>query len=218
MLGFTKDKGVFIRSMASRGRLGGLSKATFSCISLMDAFGFDKIIVETVGAGQSEVDIIHSCDTTIVLSVPGLGDEIQIIKAGIMEIADIFSVNKADLPGSDELANQINSLIDLIPSTQSWIPPIILTNSLNQVGISKIVDKIEDHWNYLTRSDDLSRRREMRLANEVIFRLNESISLKVKEGENSLIKKSVTQILEENITPLEAVKRLLSELLDTKYS
>lgn len=214
MLRYTGDEGVFIRSMSSRGHLGGLSSSTFSCIALMDAFGFDKIIVETVGAGQSEVDIIQNCDTTVVLSVPGLGDDIQISKAGIMEIADIFVVNKSDLLGAENLVSQIKSMLELIQSPQKWKPPVLLTDAINGNGIPNFVDKVEEHWKYLNNSNEIEKLRKKRLLGEIKLRLNEIITNKINiNGEKSLLEKSVNQILVNKISPNEAVSILLKELL-----
>jgi LAO/AO transport system kinase len=116
----TSDEGVFVRSMATRGTLGGLSRATADTIKVLDAFGKDFIIIETVGVGQDEVDIVKTADTTILISVPGLGDEIQALKAGIMEIADIFVVNKADREGADRLLTELSLILDLSPVKSAW--------------------------------------------------------------------------------------------------
>ena len=124
MNSLTLDEGVFIRSMGTRGSLGGLSHKTADAIKAMDAFGKDVIIVETVGVGQSEVDIVKAADTTMVVMVPGLGDDIQAIKAGILEIGDIFTINKADLDGADKLYTELNMMLDLDGETPDWRPPV----------------------------------------------------------------------------------------------
>ncbi|MHA2251661.1 MAG: methylmalonyl Co-A mutase-associated GTPase MeaB [Candidatus Kariarchaeaceae archaeon] len=215
MLQFTEDKDVFIRSMASRGRLGGLAPSTFSCIALMDAFGFDKIIVETVGIGQSEIDIIQNSDTTVVISVPGLGDDIQVIKAGIMEIADIFLVHKSDLPGADRLAEYIKQMMNLIPKEQIWTPPLQKTNALNGEGIEEFCDHIENHWRYLKETDELSFLRRKRISYEVKLRLEEIVLQKLEfESENSIFENAVNQIINHSITPIEAAKELYDALKD----
>ena len=123
MNGLTMDEGVFIRSMGTRGSLGGLSHKTADAVKAMDAFGKDIIIVETVGVGQSEVDIVKAADTTMVVLIPGMGDDIQAIKAGILEIGDLFTINKSDLPGADKLVREINMMLDLDSFMTDWRPP-----------------------------------------------------------------------------------------------
>ena len=165
------DKGVFIRSMATRGSLGGLARATRDAVRVMDAAGFDIIIVETVGAGQSEVDIVRTADTTLVIEAPGLGDEIQAIKAGILEIADIIVVNKADRVGADQAVRSLRAMLELghpaareqfishhgqmmtveTPATQDdeqsilWIPPVLKASARKNEGLEELVAQIDAH-------------------------------------------------------------------------
>ncbi len=152
------DKEVFVRSMGTRGHLGGLSRATSDAVRAVDAFGRDVIIVETVGAGQSEVEVIEIAHTVIVTDVPGSGDDIQAIKAGIMEIADIFVVNKSDLDGADRKVTEINAMLDTGPNMGEWRPPVILTNGRTGEGIADLVDKIDDHFTYLSKSGQLEQK------------------------------------------------------------
>ncbi len=156
-----------MRSMASRGHLGGLSSVTLDVLLLYEHFGFDKIIVETVGAGQSEVEIAELCDTTIVVAVPGLGDAIQNMKAGIMEIANIFVVNKADLPGSDQVANQIYAMIHLL--TPSVEIPIVKVSATNKIGMDELIQAIENHLK--TSRSGSSNSRERRYRKMIINRI-----------------------------------------------
>ncbi|MHA2320822.1 MAG: methylmalonyl Co-A mutase-associated GTPase MeaB [Candidatus Thorarchaeota archaeon] len=136
------DKEVYVRSMGTRGHLGGLARATSDAVRAIDAFGKDIIFVETVGAGQSEVEVIDVAQTVIVTDMPGSGDDIQAIKAGIMEIADIFVVNKMDLPGAERKVTEINAMLDIDPSEKDWRPPVLLTNSRSGEGVTELADKI----------------------------------------------------------------------------
>lgn len=160
------DAGVFIRSMATRGHLGGLAVATVDAVRVLDAAGFNPILIETVGAGQSEVDIADAAHTTLVILVPGLGDDIQAIKAGILEIADIFVVNKADLPGADQAVAALRAMLMLgsrerarlqrQAEVPAWQLPIQETVSSTRKGVTALVDKIEEHAAYLRATGELS--------------------------------------------------------------
>jgi LAO/AO transport system kinase len=213
MLQYTDDEGVFIRSMASRGSLGGLSIAAASCINLFDAFGYEKIIVETVGAGQGEVDIVQNSDTTLVLSVPGIGDYIQVLKAGIMEIADIFVVNKSDQLGANELSEQIRHAIELIPNDEQWQPPILLTNATNSDGVKELMKKIDEHWGHLQQSNQLRNLRDSRIISEIKLWLHSIVIHQLtKDEENSPLSQIVTKIRSQKISPQEAAMELLRDL------
>ncbi|NLC76725.1 MAG: methylmalonyl Co-A mutase-associated GTPase MeaB [Clostridia bacterium] len=161
----TLDPGVFIRSMGTRGSLGGLSRSTKEVLTLFDAFGFDVIIVETVGVGQVELDIMDTADTVVVVLTPAGGDVIQTLKAGIMEIADVFAINKADLDGADRVVSEINKTLDL--SHGDWRPPVVKTVSLDGQGVDELVDEIANHWEYLISSGQLESIRRKRLKEEV---------------------------------------------------
>ncbi|WP_129629908.1 methylmalonyl Co-A mutase-associated GTPase MeaB [Candidatus Oscillochloris fontis] len=144
------DAGVFIRSMGSRGRLGGLSRATADAIALIDAAGFDVVLIETVGAGQGEVDIARTAQTTIVVEVPGMGDDVQSIKAGVLEIADIFVVNKADREGADKTLRQLRSMLHLGgPPEDGWEPPVLASVASNGQGIPEIIADADRHAEHL---------------------------------------------------------------------
>jgi LAO/AO transport system kinase len=155
------DSGVYIRSMASRGQIGGLAIAAFGGAEMLGAFGFDQIIIETVGAGQDEVDIASLADTVVLLQTPGLGDSIQAVKAGILEIADIYVVNKADLPGADELARDLRQMVRM-GSYEDWTPPVLLVSALDGSGVDSLVDVILYHQQALGTSCKLELRREKR--------------------------------------------------------
>lgn len=158
---------VFIRSMGTRGHLGGLSSATKAGIKVLDAYGADYIFVETVGVGQSEVDIIKTVDTVLMIMVPGLGDDIQAIKAGVMEIGDIFVVNKSDLPGADRTVNEINMMLDLGGKMERR-PPIVKVVASENQNIPALIDKIEEHYAFLLENDKLKIRRKGNFVVEII--------------------------------------------------
>ncbi|MBU0490818.1 MAG: methylmalonyl Co-A mutase-associated GTPase MeaB [Chloroflexi bacterium] len=146
------DPGIFIRSMATRGALGGLTAATVDAVVILDAAGLDRVIIETVGVGQDEVDIARTAHTTIVLQVPGLGDDVQALKAGILEIADVFAVNKADLDGAEQLVAQLQIMLDLNSvhtGVNGWRAPILQTVATAGTGIPALADALTAHWDYL---------------------------------------------------------------------
>ena len=173
------DEGVFIRSMGSRGHLGGLSGATHEASLILDACGYDVVIIETVGVGQSEIDVVKITDTVCLILVPGMGDDVQILKAGIMEIADLFVVNKADREGADKVAADVKVMLDLIP-VRSWRPPVSLTSAEYDRGISDVVDNIENHRKHLFNTEDGRLRRVARVEAEVEDILRNKISSMVK--------------------------------------
>ncbi len=206
------DPGIFIRSMATRGSLGGLAKATSDVIMVMDAAGYDRIIVETVGVGQAEVDIASEAHTTIVVESPGLGDEIQAIKAGILEIADIFVVNKADREGADHTVMALKMMLGLSPKTvahhgkvmktgdatlpkEGWIPPIVKTVAIRNEGTKELVDLIEKHAEYLRKSGQLEERELKRTQADITNALQnlflENLLSHITESEWSEAVKSV---------------------------
>jgi LAO/AO transport system kinase len=176
MQDITSDEGVFVRSMATRGTLGGLTKATADTIKILDACGKDFIIIETVGVGQDEVDIVKTADTTILISVPGLGDDIQALKAGIMEIADIFVVNKADREGADRLMTELSLMLDLSPAKNAWRPPILKTVGTLGEGISELAEKILAHRKFLEEGEGLIKKRNIRAREEIINLIEKEIS------------------------------------------
>ena len=139
------DAGVFIRSMATRGAMGGLARATHDAVDVLDAAGFDWILVETVGVGQDEVDVVRSVETVLVVTVPGLGDDIQAIKAGLMEIADVFVINKADRDGVDRTVRDLEAMLSLAESGDGWKPPILRTVAARSEGIGEVIAAADEH-------------------------------------------------------------------------
>lgn len=174
MMELAGDPLVFIRSMASRGSLGGLSASTRDVVRAMDAAGYDPIIIETIGTGQAEVEVMRAAQTVLVVSAPGMGDEVQAIKAGILEIADIFVVSKADKPGADQTVAELSMLLSLDPnrrlhdkSKPYWRIPVLKTSAIKDQGISQLVDAIEQHRQYLLESGMLAHRAQRQVRSEV---------------------------------------------------
>jgi len=155
------DPGVFIRSMATRGALGGLSRAAADAVDLMDAAGLGLVLVETVGVGQDEVDVMRLAHTVIVVSAPGLGDDVQALKAGVLEIADVHVVNKADREGADRTVAELRAMLTLLPSAEgAWIPPVLPASAARDEGIEAIADALDSHMAYQKTSGELERRRQ----------------------------------------------------------
>jgi len=167
------DRGVFIRSMATRGFLGGLAKATNDVVDVLDASGFDVVLVETVGVGQDEVEVVRTVQTNLVVLVPGMGDDIQAIKAGIMEIGDVFVVNKADRPGADKTVTEVTMMMSLVEEHADWIPPIVKTVASRSEGIVDLDDAIGKHFDYLQSSGELDRRNRERVRIRIETQLKE---------------------------------------------
>ncbi|HZT66059.1 MAG TPA: methylmalonyl Co-A mutase-associated GTPase MeaB [Acidimicrobiales bacterium] len=165
MQGHALDPGVYIRSMGARGHLGGLSVATREAVRLLGAFGFQHVILETVGVGQSELEVAAIADSTAVVLTPGSGDGVQMIKAGIMEIADVFVVNKADLPGAQRTVQEVRNLLSLGPKLE-WRPPIVTTVAATGEGVEELLEAFERHREHLERSGEGRRRAEARLKDE----------------------------------------------------
>lgn len=175
------EEGVFIRSMGSRGNLGGVSRGTHEGALILDACGFDVVIIETVGVGQSEVDIVKIADTVCLILTPGMGDDVQIMKAGIMEIADVFVVNKADKEGADKVAADVQVMLKMI-GEREWIPPVALVSSNKNTGVDEVREIIKRHGDYLRSSEEGKRRRWSQLEMEVEAILRSEISQLVENA------------------------------------
>jgi len=234
MRDLTGDPGIFIRSMATRGSLGGLARTTADVIMALDAAGFDRILVETVGVGQAEVEIASTAHTTIVVEAPGLGDEVQAIKAGVLEIADVFAVNKADREGADRTVMALRMMLGIAPEEvrglshhgqlmtietpsmhrgTAWEPPIIKTVALQDSGVPELVTTIEQHRAFLLQSGLWRARERVRAANE----LESIVRLRMLEKLAGLIPSTslqtiVDQIVSRTLDPYTAADQLLSAL------
>jgi LAO/AO transport system kinase len=162
------DEGVFIRSMASRGHLGGLAASTPQAVRVLDAAGFELIIIETVGVGQAEVAIASLADSVVVLLAPGMGDAVQAAKAGILEVADLFVVNKADKPDAQQVVRDLRNMVALADRADGdWKPPIVSTTATKAEGIEELVERLGQHWSWLTSTGELKRRRQARAREEL---------------------------------------------------
>jgi LAO/AO transport system kinase len=206
------DQGVFIRSMATRNYLGGIAKATKDAVKVLDAAGKDVVIVETVGAGQSEVEIIKVAQTIVVLFAPGLGDEIQAIKAGIMEIADIFVVNKADRENANKAVMDIQAMLQLNSKERTWKPPVLKTTALTGEGVQQLIEKIVEHRLFLEKELERKRSREKAEA-ELVEAIKEKVASSIieelkKEGK---LEELLQKILEKKVDPASIAEKLLKE-------
>ena len=206
------DDGVFIRSMATRGSLGGLPRAARAVIKLLDAFGKDLIIVETVGVGQTELDIMKMVDTTVVVLFPGGGDAIQTMKAGLMEIANIFVVNKADRQGAEQLVMELEAMLSLNPKNSYWEVPVLCTQAINNVGIEELYREIERHRNVLESTGRLSQQRQKQRREELIQAIEHGVSERLSrlmEKDENLIALS-EKVEKGEMDPYSAAKDILS--------
>ncbi len=231
------DSGVFIRSMAARGHLGGLSRTTRDAIRVMDAAGFDVVLVETVGAGQSEVDIARAAQTTLVVEAPGLGDDVQAIKAGILEIADVLVVNKADRPGARNTARALKAMLELghpaardqltahhgqllreaaaapAPDAALWLPPVIETVAAENKGIDALLAAIEKHRAYLADHDRLALAERQRIEIELYERLRDALMARLLQSvSQSDLSAVIDRIHAREQDPESAVQMLLAHI------
>ena len=233
------DPGIFFRSMSSRGRAGGLAAKTGDVARLMDAFGFDVILIETVGAGQSEVDIIEVADTSIVIMMPETGDDIQINKAGILEIGDIYVVNKADLGGAEKTEKWLKAMlmmdqeaISLLEKTthadevavesgriyellhkKGWVPPVIITIAERGEGIKELADAIEDHFEFLKSSNLIVERRKKRMSKELFDLIMDEIKKELTAGKFNY-KEIIEKVVNNELDPHTAAEKLVKMMLD----
>ncbi|RKD20939.1 LAO/AO transport system kinase [Caminicella sporogenes DSM 14501] len=203
---------VFIRSMGARGHLGGVSKATQGAIKILDIYGADYIFIETVGVGQSEIDIVKTCDTTVMVMVPGLGDDIQAIKAGVMEIGDVFAVNKADRDGAKRTAREIDMVLDFNKS--DWRPPVELVVAVENKGIDELLEHIQKHREYLESTGKLIERRIRNSKFELIDLVQQKLMsiLFDKSNKEELINKLSKDIVDKIIDPYTATERIFNEI------
>jgi LAO/AO transport system kinase len=206
------DDGVFIRSMATRGHLGGLALAAPEAIRLLVAVGMPIVLVETVGVGQVEVEIAGEADTTIVVVNPGWGDAIQASKAGLLEVADVFVVNKADRPGAAETKRDLETMLDMNGTMGDWRPPIVLTDASSGSGIDELWTRVNDHRNHLVASGDLERRRKERILGEFQRVLLWRLEQRVRTVESGDTFRSVRdRLLDRQLDPYQAVDELLDK-------
>jgi LAO/AO transport system kinase len=208
------DPGVFIRSMATRGALGGLARATSDAVDVLDAAGFDVILIETVGVGQDEVDIVRAADTTAVVLVPGLGDDIQAIKAGILEIADVFVVNKAEREGADRAVAELSMMLDFA-GHPPWRPPVVKTSAPTGAGVPETVAALEAHGAYLAGSGEGARRRAMRSRSRLLALLEDRFrrAVEARAPEPDGLEEAVRAVAERREDPYSAAGRLFDAIV-----
>lgn len=208
------DKQVFIRSMATRGHLGGLALATAEAVRVLDAAGNDYIIIETVGVGQAEVDIVETADTTVVVLNPGWGDSVQAGKAGLLEIGDIFVVNKADRQGVKQTVRELQQMIDLGPrgAEGAWRPPIIETVAVEGKGAAELWAAIKAHRANLEKSGNLQKRRRARIAKEIFDIVAERVKARVRREAAGDLEKAVQRVADRELDPYAAAEGLLGKL------
>jgi LAO/AO transport system kinase len=212
------DKDVFIRSLASRGWAGGLARATLSIVHVLDAMGKDIIMVEAVGSGQGEVDISRVADTTLVVLSPGMGDEIQMMKAGILEAADIFVINKADKEGAESLKIQVEQMLGIIPQNKDkWKPIVILAQAVNGKGIEETVETVLEHKRYLISSGQIKHRRSERARLELVEAIEHSLRLHVNEIiDDDNFQNLTTALAQRKIDPYSAAEQVLNRTIIAK--
>lgn len=215
MADLASDTGVFIRSMATRGALGGLARGTYDAVDILDAAGFDVVLIETVGVGQDEVDIVQAAHTTVVVSAPGLGDEIQAIKAGVLEIADIHAVSKCDKPEANKTITDLKGMLGMglmLNRPSSWQVPVVPTSSANGEGINDLLTAIDGHWDALKRSGELEQRRK-RIAEKRILKAAENMLRDAFErNRDGTVAELAEQMTLRKTHPYDAAKLVLKQL------
>lgn len=210
----TLDKGVFIRSMANQCHAGGVALAAYDAIRMLEASGYDVVIIETVGVGQSELAIAQTADTTILVLMPGSGDDIQAIKSGIMEIGDIFVINKSDLPGADKLAGEILTSLELSNFKTSWRPPVLNAVAEYNEGIDNLWNKIKEHKHFLESTGELKERRKFKVEAELTELVAELArnNLKKSLANSKEVQRLLGDVLDHEIDPHKAAQELIGKL------
>ncbi len=217
MADLNTDPGVFIRSMGTRGALGGLSKAVHGAVKVLDILGMDYIFIETVGVGQSEIDIVKLADTVIMVMVPGLGDDIQAIKAGIMEIGDIFAVNKSDRDDAERTAAEIEAMLDF-SRNEEYRPPVLNIIARDNKGIEKLLELVEKHWEYENRSGSYKQKKFNRVRTEIveIFRDEVMKTLHSISENTNIINELAQKVMDKQMDPYSAADRLMDEFTNNQ--
>jgi len=206
------DEGLFIRSMASRGHAGGLARTTARVVNVLDAIGYGVVLVETVGVGQEEVDVVRVVDTVCLVTVPGLGDDIQAIKAGVLEIADVLVVNKADRPGADETARDLAQMLTLGKLRTEWKPPIVRTVAATGDGLPELISAIARHATWAGESGERDRRRRDAARAEVEGLLQDALVRRLRDRVgDERVERAVARVAERAVDPYAAVDELLRD-------
>jgi len=215
MMELATDDGVFIRSMGTRGMLGGLTSAVYDVVEILDASGKDIVMVETVGVGQAEVDVIKIADTTLVVLVPGLGDAIQTIKAGVMEIADIYVVNKADRSGVEQTLAEVESLVEIACINKDRKTPVLTTISKENKGIAELIDEINKHSDYLKKSNTFEAQRRKRYEAELVEIIRKRLMNFIFDESTfkGKVESLIDQISKKELDPYTAAEEILGRIL-----
>ncbi|WP_028936950.1 methylmalonyl Co-A mutase-associated GTPase MeaB [Pseudonocardia spinosispora] len=210
MSALSGDDGVFIRSIATRGALGGLSRAALDAITVLDAAGKDVIVLETVGVGQAEVDVISAAQTVAVVSVPGMGDDVQAIKAGLLEIADVHVLNKADRDGAQKAYAELRDMLRFAPRTD-WEVPIQRTVAATGEGVEELATRFDEHHEWMSRTGELNRRARRTAATRIRWMAEEIVLDRLRDGEPEF-DREVDQVADMSTDPLHAAQRLIGAL------
>ena len=207
------DEGVFIRSMATRGQLGGLAPTAHDVVTILEAAGCEVVLIETVGVGQDEVEVARLADVTVLMLVPGMGDDVQALKAGVMEIADLFVVNKADHPGADRVEQEITSMLSIAPRSDSWRPPILKTVATTGEGIGALRDALENFRSYGEQNSVRQNRRRAKWRARLLELLRQELFQKVlsEQLQNGAIERFVDDVLEHRRDPHSVVEEIIGK-------
>jgi LAO/AO transport system kinase len=211
MQALSLDKGVFIRSMATRGNLGGLARATVDAVAILDAAGYAKIIIETVGVGQDEVEIVKTADVCVVVLVPGMGDDVQAMKAGIMEIGDIFAINKADREGVLRTEKEVEALLSLVMREDGWLPPIVKTVAIENKGIEELASAIDQCRESQQKTDATGARRQAIARWRILELLRERLLAQALNGNSAseTLDRLAAEVASKKRDPYSAVEEIM---------
>lgn len=209
------DPGVFIRSMATRGGVGGLAARTKEVCDVLDAFGRDCVIIETVGVGQVELDIAGAAHSTVVTLVPESGDAIQTMKAGLMEIGDLFCVNKSDREGADRMVMEIETMVEMKTKTDGWVPPVVKTVATTGLGVAPLLDQLDEHRKHLESSGALLDRKRQSVRSEIVELTEEWLRRDVWRRSDTTVRldELVQQVMDGGTTPYKAAEAILKDVL-----
>lgn len=207
------DPDVYIRSMATRGALGGLALKTSEVCNLLDAFGKDVILIETVGVGQAELDITQAADTILVVLVPESGDAVQALKAGLMEIGDIFVINKSDREGADRILEEIKGVLDFSLPEDEWKPIVLKTSAILEEGVEELYKRVNEHMRFLEQEGKFEEKTKERIKNTILEYMRSTLYKKMEENPEiaELLNRFTQEVLSGNITPLKASQELIKE-------
>jgi LAO/AO transport system kinase len=202
---------VFIRSMATRGSLGGMARATKEVALLMDGFGMDYVVIETIGVGQVEIDVVDACDTTVLVLVPESGDGVQVMKAGLLEVADIMVVNKADRDGADRLIRELRAINEMREAKSLWEYPVLATEAINEKGLDDLVETIKRHEAFLKKSGEYDKHRRQQVERQIRTLIEDRIRCRLEQGllKGRRLERMVEKVLTHDLSPFEVADRIM---------